>query len=298
MIVHTQKDEEIHLVIIDPNNDFMGHEDGSAYSVRMDTGRIELADLPVKGAVKDMQRLARFINKHGMKIHKIHVTLDSHIILDVGHSRMWQDKKGNYPRKFTQISAEDIAKGEFAPRDPNEFDRVLKYAYLLESTPGNYKITIWSDVGHCLLGTWGHNVYHEVNDALRGWSIGYMGQVNYVMKGMNPWTEHYGALMAEVPDPSDPSTLLNTKFLEEVRPADKIVFTGEALSHCFMRSVDQFAEHLGEEYIKKFVLFRDCTSPIPAIPGVCDFPAIAEAWIENMKLRGMVVTTSDKFFLD
>lgn len=178
----------------------------------------------------------------------------------------------------------------------HSFLGTINRASLLESNPGGYKITIWSDEGHCLIGNWGHNVYYQVSDALRGWSIGSRSRVNYVMKGMNPWSEHYGALMAEVPDPSDHTTELNTRFLSQVRPAGKIVFAGEALSHCLMRSVDQFAEHLGEKYVKRFVLLRDCTSPIPAIPGVVDFPAIAEAWLEGMKKRGMTVTDSLSLF--
>jgi hypothetical protein len=44
-----------------------------------------------------------------------------------------------------------------------------------------------------------------------------------VTKGSNMFTEHY-AVFADVPDPKDPSTQLNTPFIEE---ADVIIFSGE-----------------------------------------------------------------------
>ena len=34
-------------------------------------------------------------------------------------------------------------------------------------------------------------------------------QVHKLSKGENPWTEHYSAVLAEVPDPADEHTQLN-----------------------------------------------------------------------------------------
>lgn len=61
---------KVHLVIIDPQIDFMDSK-GSA--------------LPVPGANADMNRLAAMIGRVGNKLEDIHVTLDSHRIIDIAH---------------------------------------------------------------------------------------------------------------------------------------------------------------------------------------------------------------------
>ena len=62
-----------------------------------------------------------------------------------------------------------------------------------------------------------------------------------------------------------------------------------------LKTVTQIADHIGDEHIKKFHLFRDCMSPVPAIPNVVNFPAIAEQFLRDMQSRGMTVTTSTDF---
>lgn len=285
----------IHLLIIDPQNDFLGNLDGTPYSVKLSTGRVETADLAVPGAVEDMQRVAKLVDRIGHKLADIHVTLDSHRVFDVGHAPMWMDQNGRAPKKFTQISEADILAGIWTTRNPAHRARMIKYAHDLETSASHYKITIWSELGHCLIGTWGHNVSSELNDALQRWSEKEFAMVDYVTKGSNPWTEHYGALMAEVPDPDDSQTGLNTNFLQMLAEADVVAVAGEASSHCVLKTVTQIADNIGDEHIKKFHLLEDCMSPVPAIPNVVDFPAIAQAWLKDMKRRGMTVTTSTKF---
>ena len=221
------------------------------------------------------------------------MTLDSHRLIDIAHPAFWMDQNGKQPNPFTIISAADISAGIWTPRNPAFRSRALAYARSLEQTAGHYKICVWNT--HCLIGTWGHNVYPALNDALQGWSDREFAMVDYVTKGSNPWTEHYGALMAEVPDPNDPSTGLNTEFLKMLAEADIVAVAGEASSHCVLKTVTQIADNIGDEHIKKFHLLRDCMSPVPAIPNVVDFPAIAEAWLKDMRRRGMTVTTSTDF---
>lgn len=273
-----KRGSKIHLVIIDPQNDFCD---------------IPGATLPVPGADADMKRLAAFVNRVGHKLDDIHVTLDSHRLIDIAHPAFWMNQAGNQPNPFTLISAADIEASIWTTRNPGLRSKALTYAKELESTPGHYKICIWPP--HCLIGTWGHNVHTVLNDALQRWSDKEFAMVDYVTKGSNPWTEHYGALMAEVPDPNDPSTGLNTQFIETVSEADIVVIAGEASSHCVPKTVRQFALNIGVEHIKKFHLLRDCMSPVPAIPGVIDFPALAEEFFSDMKKLGMTVTTSVDF---
>jgi nicotinamidase-related amidase len=267
----------VQLVVIDPQNDFLD---------------IPGAALSVTGANADMNRLAAFIDRAGSKLADIHVTLDSHRLVDIAHPAWWVNQDGDQPNPFTLISASDIAAGIWTTRDPGVRSRTLAYARALEATPGQYRICVWPP--HCLIGTWGHNVHAGLNASLQKWSNDAYAMVNYVTKGSNPYTEHYGALMAEVPDPNDPGTGLNTQFLQMLAAADIVAVAGEASSHCVLKTVAQIAENIGTEHIKKFYLLRDCMSPVGALPGV-DFPAIADAFLLKMQAAGMTVTTSTDF---
>jgi nicotinamidase-related amidase len=273
-----KKGLKVHLVLIDPQNDFCD---------------INGATLPVPGANEDMKRITTLVDRIGHKLEDIHVTLDSHRLIDITHPPFWMDENGKQPNPFTIISASDIEAGIWTTRNPGFRQRALTYAKSLESTSNGYKICIWPP--HCLIGTWGHNVHEVLNDALQRWSDKEFAMVDYVTKGSNPWTEHYGALMAEVPDPNDPSTSLNTDFLNILAEADIIAVAGEASSHCVLKTVTQIADNIGDEHIKKFHLLRDCMSPVPAIPNVVDFPAIAEGFLKNMEKRGMTITNSIDF---
>lgn len=264
----------MHLLVIDPQNDFMDHSGAS---------------LPVAGAVEDMKRLAAFIDRVGRKLADIHVTLDSHHTIDVGHPGMWRDQVGKLPSPFTIITPDDIENGVWAPRDPGLRARLLGYAKAL-AVGGKYPLMVWPE--HCRIGTPGHNVEATLARALENWERKEFVNVDYVTKGTNPFTEHYGALMAEVPDPEDPSTSLNTAFLETLRDADIVFVAGEALSHCVKSTVDQIAATIGDEHIKKFHILTDCSNPVPQVGNGPDFPAIAKQWLSDMKSAGMTLVSS------
>lgn len=268
---------KVHLLVIDPQNDFCD---------------IPGAALPVSGANADMKRLAAMIRRVGNKLDDIHVTLDSHRKIDVAHPGFWQDSQGKRPSPFTLISASDIENGLWTPRNPAFRNRALSYAKELEAR-GKYQLFIWPE--HCLIGTWGHNVHSALNEELQRWSEEHFALVDYVTKGSNPFTEHYGALMAEVPDPEDPGTALNTAVLDMLAEADIVGVAGEASSHCVLTTVNQIAENIGAEHVKKFHLITDCMSPVGAVPGGPDFPAIASKWQMDMQKLGMKLITSTSF---
>ena len=274
----------VHLVIIDPQNDFMD---------------IPGATLSVPGANADMQRLANLIDRIGRKLADIHVTLDSHRVIDVGHPGFWRNGDGNSPVPFTMISADDIANRIWFPRNPNPkiYKRMLDYAQKL-ATSGKYLLMVWPE--HCLIGTPGHNVQKDLMQSLINWERIKLANIDYVVKGTNPYTEHYGALMAEVADPEEPSTSLNIDFLEILKKSDTIVVAGEASSHCVKSTIEQIAENIGSEHVKKFVLLTDCMSPVSAVLDtngnvLVDFPAIASQFMKDMEALGMQLSTSDKF---
>jgi nicotinamidase/pyrazinamidase len=267
----------VHLLLIDPQNDFCDNPASA---------------LPVPGGNVAMQNIAAFIKNKGHKLEDIHVTLDSHRMIDIAHPAWWMNAKGDQPAPMTLISADDIKTGIWAPRNPAFRQRSLAYAETLEAD-SSYQICVWP--AHCLIGTWGHNVHPSVNEALQDWSAKEFAMVDYVTKGSNPWTEHYGALQAEVPDPSDPSTSLNTAFLKVLGEADIVAVAGLAESHCVLATVKQIAENIGQEHIKKFHILQDCTVPVPAIPNGPNFPEIAKAFFREMEQKGMTLTTSQEF---
>ena len=270
---------KVHLVVIDPQKDFMDDSDSS---------------LSVAGANEDMKRLTAFIKRTSRKLEDIHVTLDSHRVIDVGHPGFWRDQNGNSPAPFTLIAADDVKNGIWTPRNIAYRKRMLDYTAALEAGK-KYQAIVWPE--HCIIGSPGHNIQADLLFELKEWERREFANVDYVVKGTNAFTEHYGALMAEVPDPSDPATQLNSDFLHILKNADIVVIAGEALSHCVLATVNQIAENIGAEQIKKFHILTDCSSPVGQVGNGPDFPSIANAWLGDMEKRGMKLTTSKDFLV-
>jgi nicotinamidase-related amidase len=267
--------QKTRLLIIDPQADFCDGPAGAA--------------LPVPGAWDDMSRLARLIDRMGSGISDIDVTLDTHHALDIAHAAWWQNREGVSPPPFTLITAETVEGGAWRPRNPAWHERSLQYVRQLAANR-RYALMIWPT--HCLLGSPGHAVQPELLAALRRWEETGQRQVNFVIKGMNPFTEHYSAIAAEVPDAGDPGTMLNLGLIERLRESEAVLVAGEALSHCVKATVSDIADHIGAAHVGKFVLLTDCSSPVPAAPGGPDFPALGRAFVAAMVARGMRVADS------
>lgn len=283
-----------HLVIIDPQNDFMDiKHDGSGWiGATSPDGTLYKSALPVPGALADMGRVATMLKRIGPRLDDIHVTLDSHRVIDVAHPGFWRDVDGNSPAPFTMISQSDVKTGVWAPRNQTYRQRMVEYTAALESA-GKFVLMIWPE--HCLIGSWGHNVVDVLRDQLTAWERENFATIDYVTKGTNTFTEHYGALLAEVPDPQDPSTQLNGGFISTLQQADIIGIAGEASSHCVSTTIQQIVDNIGDAHLGKIHLLTDCMSPVPQTPGAPDFPAIAQAFLKDMEGRGLVLTTHDKF---
>lgn len=259
--------QRIHVLTIDPQNDF-AHPNGSLF---------------VPGADADMRRLSVFVDRNLSVIDQIHVTLDSHQTLHIAHPLFWADKDGKSPSAFTQISVQDVESGVWTPRHPGMRGAGLNYVRKLAAN-NRYKLTIWPV--HCRIGSWGHSVVSEFDEVLSRWERGF-NRVNYVAKGSNMMTEHYSAIMADVPDDTDASTKLNTGLIDllakspdEGGPSD-IFLSGEALSHCLASTVIDTANNFGEENIRKFVLLTDTTSSVPG------FEDVGKKFVADLVARGM-----------
>ncbi len=264
----------IHAFIIDGQNDFCTKQEGNHKGA-----------LYVQGADDDMKRVSGLIRRLGRKIDAITVTLDSHHVLHIAHPIMWINTNGENPKPFTIISADDVNKGVWRASMPQFVKRQREYVQKL-ATNARYPLCIWPP--HCLIGTWGHSLYEEFSNALIEWETSNIRMVDKVTKGSNLMTEHYSVFMADVPDPSDPSTQLNVSLIDSMKNADDILIGGEALDFCIRNSITDLANNFGEDNIKKFILLTDCTSSVN-VPGLEN---LGPDFIKDMTARGMRVTTS------
>jgi len=278
--------QRIHLLAIDPQNDFCDIPQDWQPANPLVLGERIAPALPVPGAHADMLRLSALIDRVGDKLYDIHVTMDSHNPLDVAHSTWWRNDKGDSPAPFTLITAADVRNGVWRASNPAAQAHSLKYVEALEAN-ARYVLVIWPE--HCLIGQWGNNVHTSVANSLNQWARRRMEVVDYVTKGSNALTEHYSAVQAEVPDASDPTTMLNTRLIKTLAEADVILIAGEALSHCVASTVRDIANNFGEENIKKLVLLTDCTS------SVGGFEQLGTQFVADLTARGMKTALSTEF---
>jgi len=260
---------KIELLIIDPQYDFCD-PNGSLF---------------VAGADDDMTRLAAMVTRIKNKLDDIHVTLDSHHLVDIAHPIFWLTSVGVNPDPFTIITNDDLNKGLFRTTYPPMQSRASEYVKSLEDN-GRYPLCIWPP--HCLIGSYGGAVVSSLYESLLNWEKDF-AIVDYVTKGSNFWTEHYSAVQADVPDSEDPDTQLNMRLIETLQNADIILLAGEARSHCLANTVIDIANNFGEENIKKMVLLEDATS------DVATFESVGEDFVKTMVARGMQISTTVDF---
>ena len=267
-----------HLLIIDPQNDFC-----DLPKARRPVGSAPA--LPVEGADADMQRLAALIRDAAGGIDAITVTLDSHHRLDIAHPTFWQRGDVTDVTPFTEITAKQVRDGEFRPRDATSSPRALAYLDALEAR-GRYTLMVWPV--HCEMGTWGHEVHADVAAACRAWEAQHGRTARSVRKGENPWTEHYSALLAEVPDADDPHTQLNAALIADLDRAERIVIAGEASSHCVRATTEHIVANLPGGRPGRISLLTDCMSPVGG------FAAQHDAFLAEMRARGVGLISADE----
>lgn len=258
------------LLVIDPQNDFCD---------------VEGAALPVPGAMRDVQRVADFVSHMGAALDSIVVTLDSHPAVAVERPGFWCTDAGAEVSPFTQIVAADVRAGRYQPRQRERQGAVLSYLDALEAS-GKYTLMVWPT--HCVLGTWGHAMPQVFTDALAAWEVRTQKPVLKVLKGLNPMTEQYSAVRAEVPVAEDASTQTNAALLAAVTPTvgDTLYVAGEALSHCVRATMLDMLQSLSVEQRARIVLLQDCMS---AVPG---FEAQAEEFLMAASRQGVRLETA------
>ncbi len=260
------------LLIIDPQNDFCNP--GDKY------GKNKGA-LYVEGAEADMNRLSVWIKMNKQELDFIGVTLDNHHLNDIAHPDYWANEQGKQPEPFTQITLKDIAEKKWLPLF--EPAKTAKYIKDLE-LQGEYPHLIWPP--HCLIGSEGAAIYSPVMDAMVEWAkLGTYYAT--VQKGAYPFTEHFGAFKAQIPDPTITETQLNERFIDTLANYDTIYLSGEAKSHCVANSLKQILEE-APELIKKLVVLEDTMS------NVTGYETIADPIYNKAKEMGVRFSTTDE----
>lgn len=258
------------LLIIDPQNDFCD---------------IPGAALPVTGAAADMQRLAKFMAATRAQLSELVVTLDSHAAVGIERTTFWVTGAGAPVAPFTQITEQQVRDGEFRPRDSARQSEVVAYLHALERS-GRYRLVVWPV--HCVVGTWGHNLFDAIANEVAAWEEHRQRPALRVLKGLNPMTEQYSAVQAEVPIASDPLTLPNELLLSRARPAKGglLFVAGEAASHCVAATMEHLLERMPDDERSRVVILRDCMSP------VAGFEAQADTFFRRAQEQGARIVTS------
>jgi nicotinamidase-related amidase len=261
---------KVTVIDIDSQNDFTNKQ-GSLF---------------VPGADENSKRAAGLIRRLRPKITKIIRSLDSHDTIDISHKAWYVDQNGNHPetdvmKGLTVITPEDFENYKWNTSLLGRRARTLKYLKALK-TNGRYPHVIWPD--HCLIGSWGHNMNEDVFTEILEWEREHKIWSDSVTKGSNPWTEHFSAIRAEVPDDDDLSTQVNDKLVAAIENSDVTIWIGEALSHCLANTFrDAIAAFTNSDKIKNMILARDCTSNVPT------FEHLGDAFIKDMQALGMQV---------
>lgn len=254
------------LFIIDPQNDFVS-PDGA---------------LSVAGATEDAKVLACFMERAQERIDSLVISLDSHHRVDISHPLWFEDAQGRRPDPFTVITSADLRAARWRARGDRQ-ERTLRYLEALERRE-RYPHVIWPE--HCLIGGAGHNLYPLIEEQARAWSERHAergGHVHFVSKGENPWTEHFSAVEAEVPDESDPHTLKNEPLLQLLKRSEVVYVAGWARSHCVGNTVRDLVRYGGAELARRLVLLSDTMSDVPG------FEEVGEAFTREVIAQGVSV---------
>lgn len=251
------------LFVIDYQNDFMD-QPGAA--------------LPVTGAVQDVKRVSDLLMRNPNMFTSLFATQDSHHVLDIAHPCWWKTADGTFVDPFTPILPDDLISGKYyAAVHPG-----LSNKYVNDLTAqGEYIHFIWPE--HCIMGTPGHAFHEDFSKAVANWERKTNHWINVVTKGSNPFTEHFGAVRANIPQANDPSTQISQVLLNQLLSLDVLYFTGQARSHCVANTLRQLMDEC-PSLLPKMVILEDGMSDVQGLPA--DFYVGVQAIYDRAKTMG------------
>ena len=256
------------LIVIDGQKDFTKHP-GSM--------------LPVPGGISALRRTSEFIMLNVVSIDAILVTRDKHVTNHIAHEVLWIGRNGEYPAVYTAITLAEIDAGEYRATEPALQMIQRNYVAELEAR-GQKTLMIWPP--HCIAGTPGYELDPALVIAFAFWEKYTDKKVVYLDKGEHPDTEQYGAFAADVPVAGAPETFTNMKAIDWINSFGTKFWTGLALSHCVMASMQQVFDEASVGNRSTHVLFSDCTA------SVAGFEKITKDWVLAQRAIGLRVQRS------
>jgi len=261
------------LIAIDMQKDFMD---------------IPGAALPVPGAVADAERLVKFIDEFNPT--RILSSLDTHSRLSIHLTAWWRNKDGSEidPMLFTQVTEEDLMEGKYVARIDPHYS--LNYIKALKAN-GEFPHTLWPD--HCIQGTEGHALLPIYADALGRWESKNLRWVNFITKGVNPFTEHFGIFRANVPVPQDAAnTDKNQTTFDTLSTFDKVFIAGQARTHCVANSLRQIIQ-IAPQLAGKLVVLTDAMSNVAGIPDPAFYDMVDNLYKDAEAMGVTMAKTTD-----
>jgi nicotinamidase/pyrazinamidase len=289
----------IDCIIIDGENDFLasGKEPWNTEK--------RMGSLYVAGADQEALTVASLIDHLALPEVKLHATLDAHHLNDCAHNTSWKGPDGTSPPPFTMVTHDDVVKQRWVPvlaagvwegdSHISAYQWALNYTKALE-VRGRNPLILWPP--HCVIGEWGSCVYQPLADAYRRWCEKTHRWISYITKGQWPWTEHYSAIVADVPDSTRPETQLNTDLIRNVNEAELVVWTGWAGSHCLKWTALDAVNFFGKgenEFLQKSVFLSDCCAAVGDQPGSTLFADWRKEFLDEVQQRGAAVKTAAEF---
>ncbi|MGL4332199.1 MAG: hypothetical protein ACRCZQ_09760 [Bacteroidales bacterium] len=237
--------------------------------------------LSVPNAMTDVKRLTQFIQKKSNSLQAIILTQDSHQIQDIAHACFWIDSNGEHPSPFTVIKPEDMESDKWKTSDPENTGWAKHYLKAL-ANDGEFVHIIWPE--HCITGSEGEAIVPELMNEVENWARK-GNHFEIFRKGEYPYTEHFGALRANVVVEDEKTTHLNKKLIERLESFDVIYVAGEAKSHCVATTIKQMLEING--LAAKIVILEDCMSDVAGFEGAAT-PVFIEATNQGARIAKSV----------
>lgn len=256
-----------------------------------------------RGAVDDTVSLCEFIYRNLGVVTGICPTMDTHTAMQIFHPIFWVNDHGEHPKPYSMITLDEIKNGTWKVNPVIAANLKVPYPYLMRyarhyaeslGKGGKYALTIWPY--HAMLGGIGHALTPSVEEACFFHTVARSSQIDFGIKGGNPWTENYSIFRPEVLDGPDNIVIgqKNTDFIKQLLAFDVVIIAGQAKSHCVAWSIADLLDEINSQdpaLAKKVYLLEDCTSSV-VVPGVIDYTDDADAAFQRFADAGMHVVRS------
>jgi nicotinamidase-related amidase len=214
--------------------------------------------LPVAGSTDDIHRFTNWLHEEMEGVTKIVPVFDTHTVNQVFFAGRFINDKGEHPKPFTEIFPADLADRKWIPTQRSS--QTYDYSYGLERT-GKKPIKIWPY--HCIQGTFGCAFENQLNNMINYIAAARKFNIDNVVKGLDPDTEHYGIFRPEFCKDERADT--NMALLASLEFYDRIVIAGQAMDICVEETIKQAIDlytKFNPEMLSKIYVLTDCMSTI------------------------------------